>query len=860
MASKITIKRSLTAAAPAGLSFGEMAFVQGSGNTAEHLYVGISGGNPVWVGARVEDTVTDWTSKTRLATQAATVTKINSLITSNTAGVASFNGLTGAVNGITAGGINTFTQLNTFSAGISASSGVTFSKDITINSMTVGRGGNSNFYNVAVGSDVLSSNAQGNYNVAVGNDALKLNTSGGSNIAVGYAALSSNTTATENVAIGVSALGGATMGDSNVGVGYLALQNNSGSLNIGVGLGALSWNYGNSNVAVGASALTTPGANDSNVAVGASTLSIVTGANNTGIGAEAGYYRGSGEDNTLTSANNAIYIGFQARASAAAQTNEIVIGAKAIGLGSNTAVIGATGQSAATIYGVLNLPSGLSASGATFTGNISAPNIVYSFNGLVGAVSGLPSGGPLGTPASGTLTNFTGLPVGTGISGLGTNVAAFLATPSSANLAAALTDETGSGANVFASSPTLVTPTLGVAAATSINKVTITTPATGSTITVADGKTLTASNTLTFTGTDASSVAFGAGGTVVYTSGLGTGVATFLATPSSANLISAITDETGTGSLVFASSPTLVTPTLGVAAATSINKVTITTPATGSTLTILDGKTLAVNNTLTFTGTDASSVAFGAGGTVVYTSGLGTNVAAFLATPSSANLISAITDETGTGALVFANTPTLVTPNIGAATGTSLVLSGDLTVNGTTTNINTTNLVVEDKNIVLGDVTTPSDATADGGGITLKGLSDKTLNWVDATDAWTSSENFDLVSTKAYYINGASVLNATTLGSAIVTSSLTSVGTLTNLTVTNTITGSVTGNAGTATTATTATNATNITVASETSDTTCFIAFVTASSGDLPTKVNSTLTYNAASGELSATLIDGGTF
>jgi hypothetical protein len=67
----------------------------------------------------------------------------------------------------------------------------------------------------------------------------------------------------------------------------------------------------------------------------------------------------------------------------------------------------------------------------------------------------------LGTPASGTLTNATGLPVATGISGLGTGVATFLATPSSANLAAALTDETGTGAAVFATSPTLVTPALG---------------------------------------------------------------------------------------------------------------------------------------------------------------------------------------------------------------------------------------------------------------------------------------------------------------------------------------------------------------------------------------------------------------
>jgi hypothetical protein len=71
------------------------------------------------------------------------------------------------------------------------------------------------------------------------------------------------------------------------------------------------------------------------------------------------------------------------------------------------------------------------------------------------------TGGALGTPASGTLTNCTGLPVGTGVSGLGTGVATFLATPSAANLASAVTEETGSGNLVFATSPTLVTPVLG---------------------------------------------------------------------------------------------------------------------------------------------------------------------------------------------------------------------------------------------------------------------------------------------------------------------------------------------------------------------------------------------------------------
>jgi hypothetical protein len=97
----------------------------------------------------------------------------------------------------------------------------------------------------------------------------------------------------------------------------------------------------------------------------------------------------------------------------------------------------------------------------------------------------------------------------------------------------------------------------------------------------------------------------------------------------------------------------------------------------------------------------------------------------------------------------------------GAVSGTSLTLSGDLTVNGTTTTINSTTLAVDDKNIVLGDVATPSDATADGGGITLKGATDKTFNWVDATDSWTSSDHLNLASGKSYYVNGTLLKDVT---------------------------------------------------------------------------------------------------
>lgn len=108
----------------------------------------------------------------------------------------------------------------------------------------------------------------------------------------------------------------------------------------------------------------------------------------------------------------------------------------------------------------------------------------------------------------------------------------------------------------------------------------------------------------------------------------------------------------------------------------------------------------------------------------------------------------------------------------------NLIVSGDLTVSGTTTTINSTTVDVTDKNITLGNVSTPTDSTADGGGISLKGATDKLFRWLDATDSWTSSEHLDLASGKAYYINGTSVLSSTTLGSGVTASSLTSVGTL----------------------------------------------------------------------------------
>jgi hypothetical protein len=227
-------------------------------------------------------------------------------------------------------------------------------------------------------------------------------------------------------------------------------------------------------------------------------------------------------------------------------------------------------------------------------------------------------------------------------------------------------------------------------------------------------------------------------------------------TMTSAQLATAVSDETGSGVLVFATSPTLITPTLGVASATSINKVTITTPATGSTLTIADGKTLTVNNTLTLTGTDTSSVAFGAGGTVAYVA----NKLSVFAATTSAELAGVISDETGTGVLVFSNSPTLVTPTLGAALATSITAtSGNLDIAAAAGN-NSVNLVatgtgtvdVANKRITsVAEPTQSSDAA--------------TKNYVDAVKTGLDVKDSVIVTTTGNltgtYANGSSGVGAT---------------------------------------------------------------------------------------------------
>lgn len=231
-----------------------------------------------------------------------------------------------------------------------------------------------------------------------------------------------------------------------------------------------------------------------------------------------------------------------------------------------------------------------------------------------------------------------------------------------------------------------------------------------------------------------------------------------------------ITIPNASGTVALLGSIALGTDTTGnyVSGVTAGTGVSVThTPGEGSSAEIAIGQAVGTTDSPTFNNLNL-------GGSIVFE---GSSADEYETTLQ-------VTDPTADRTITLPNVSgtVITTGNLSSITsvGTldSLTITGDLTVNGTTTTVNSTTVTVDDKNLELGSTATPSDAGADGGGITLKGTTDKTFNWVDATDAWTSSEHLNLASGKAYYINGTQVLSGSTLGSGVTSSSLTSVGTI----------------------------------------------------------------------------------
>jgi hypothetical protein len=219
-----------------------------------------------------------------------------------------------------------------------------------------------------------------------------------------------------------------------------------------------------------------------------------------------------------------------------------------------------------------------------------------------------------------------------------------------------------------------------------------------------------------------------------------------------------------------------------------------TSPATGSS--VLQSTSAGILSWVPMTATGGAASGNTAQNIVVNTAGNANVFHPILFTPDSLSAGSAVSSDgtisfnpsteilnvsglaiTSTTASTNSTSGALIVTG-GVGIGGSLYVAGDLTINGTTTTINSVTLTVDDKNIELGSVVTPSDVTAEGGGITLRGATDKSINWYTGT-GWSSSESWNLASNNTYKINNTTVLSNSSIGTGITNSSLTALGTIT---------------------------------------------------------------------------------
>jgi hypothetical protein len=282
---------------------------------------------------------------------------------------------------------------------------VSIATDAAVNSLTLGRGPGGFESNTVLGSSAFSSNTSGIDSAVLGFQALKNNTTGASNVAIGKDALYANIGGSNNVAIGRSSLLNNTTGISNVAVGLdSALSNTTGNENIAVGQSALRLNTtGVANTAIGRSALSAITTGNYNSALGWQSLAgNTTGIDNVAVGYNAGRYDTTGT-NAMTTSSFSVYLGASTKGlNATGSVNETVIGNAAVGLGSNSTVIGNTTTTKAAIYGALNLPN-TTTSTTTTTGALTV-------GGGVGIVENLNVGGD--AKIAGTITVTSGAGAG----------------------------------------------------------------------------------------------------------------------------------------------------------------------------------------------------------------------------------------------------------------------------------------------------------------------------------------------------------------------------------------------------------------------------------------------------------------
>ena len=229
-------------------------------------------------------------------------------------------------------GTSTTASTSSTTGALIVSGGVGIAKDSHINSQRIGVGLLQDTTNLAVGANALAATiASGIRNTAIGSGCGSSITSGTQNTLLGYAVGTNVTTGAGNCSIGYVSLNQNTVGNYNTAMGYGALENTTASNNTAVGLAALG--------------------------------NITTGALNTAVGREAGRFQADGTT-ALTTANNSVYLGRDTRGTQT-DSNSVVIGYQAIGLGANTTVIGTSSTTAATIRGALSLPSTTASTSST---------------------------------------------------------------------------------------------------------------------------------------------------------------------------------------------------------------------------------------------------------------------------------------------------------------------------------------------------------------------------------------------------------------------------------------------------------------------------------------------------------------